>query len=218
MKLDVKNYGKFLKLWFMKNVLLRKIMAREKVKPIKKTRKLSEEHKEKLRIRLAEMRAKKKPAEYKNIAKSVLVLPDDDTYSFKNVKEWIKENKLQVSALGQQARSMSNAPKEKQAASNLADSKKAYIRYCEHYLKHGDWIGIFSGANEEHKVVPKCVAMAYYPDGTPKRTVGIFYPDIGGVWSSGMDESEYAHLREDITPVVLKTAEAITDKRFTSTT
>ena len=202
----------------MKNVLLRKIMAREKVKPIKKTRKLSEEHKEKLRIRLAEMRAKKKPAEYKNIAKSVLVLPDDDTYSFKNVKEWIKENKLQVSALGQQARSMSNAPKEKQAASNLADSKKAYIRYCEHYLKHGDWIGIFSGANEEHKVVPKCVAMAYYSDGTPKRTVGIFYPDIGGVWSSGMDESEYAHLREDITPVVLKTAEAITDKRFTSTT
>ena len=193
-------------------------MAREKVKPIKKTRKLSEEHKEKLRIRLAEMRAKKKPAEYKNIAKSVLALPDDDTYSFKNVKEWIKENKLQVSALGQQARSMSNAPKEKQAASNLADSKKAYIRYCEHYLKHGDWIGIFSGANEEHKVVPKCVAMAYYPDGTPKRTVGIFYPDIGGVWSSGMDESEYAHLREDITPVVLKTAEAITDKRFTSTT
>ena len=202
----------------MKNVLLRKIMAREKVKPIKKTRKLSEEHKEKLRIRLAEMRAKKKPAEYKNIAKSVLVLPDDDTYSFKNVKEWIKENKLQVSALGQQARNKSIAPKEKQTASNLADSKKAYIRYCEHYLKHGDWIGIFSGANEEHKVVPKCVAMAYYSDGTPKRTVGIFYPDIGGVWSSGMDESEYAHLREDITPVVLKTAEAITDKRFTSTT
>ena len=198
-------------------------MARKKTvvgrKPlkIKKTRKLSEEYKEKLRTRLAEMRAKKKPAEYKNIAKSVLALPDDDTYSFKNIREWIKENKLQVSALGQQARSMSNAPKEKQAASNLADSKKAYIRYCEHYLKHGDWIGIFSGANEEHKVVPKCVAMAYYPDGTPKRTVGVFYPDIGGVWSSGMDESEYAHLRENTIPAVLKTTEAITDKRFTST-
>ena len=78
-------------------------MKRKPLK-IKKTRKLSEEHKEKLRTRLAEMRAKKKPAEYKNIAKSVLILPDDDTYSFKNVKEWIKENKLQVSALGQQAR------------------------------------------------------------------------------------------------------------------
>ena len=85
-------------------------------------------------------------------------------------------------------------------------------------MKHGDWIGIFSGANEEHKVVPRCVVMAYYPDGTPKRSVGVFYSDINMVWSKGMDESEYAHLREDDTPAVLKTAEAITDKRFTSTT
>ena len=53
-------------------------MARKKIKPLKKKRKLSEEHKEKLRTRLAEMRAKKKPAEYKNIAKSVLALPEDD--------------------------------------------------------------------------------------------------------------------------------------------
>ena len=193
-------------------------MTRKKIKPIKKTRKLSEEHKEKLRARLAEMRAKKKPAEYKNIAKSVLALPDDDTYSFKNVKEWIKESKLQVAAFSQQARNTSIESKEKYKASRLADSKKAYIRYCEHYLKHGDWIGIFSGANEEHKVVPSCVALAYYDDGTPKRSVGVFYPDINMVWSKGMDESEYAHLREDDTPVVLKTAEAITDKRFTSTT
>ena len=168
-------------------------MKRKPLK-IKKTRKLSEEHKEKLRNRLAKMRAKKKPAEYKTIAKSVIALPDDDTYSFKNVKAWIKENKLQVSALGQQARSMSSTPKEKQTALNLADSKKAYIRYCEHYLKHGDWIGIFSGQQEEHKVVPKCVAMAYYQDGTPKRTVGVFYPDINRVWSKGMDETEYAHI------------------------
>ena len=191
-------------------------MVRKKIKPIKKTRKLSEEHKEKLRTRLAEMRAKKKPAEYKNIAKSVLALPDDDTYSFKNVKEWIKENKLQVSALGQQARSTSTESKEKRKASNLADSKKAYIRYCEHYLKHGDWIGIFSGASEEHKVVPRCVAMAYYPDGTPKRSVGVFYPDINAVWSKGMDESEFPHLRDDFySSKDLGGRIAITDKQFT---
>jgi len=197
-------------------------MARKKTaverKPlkIKKTRKLSEEHKDKLRDRLAKMRAKKKPAEYKNIAKSVLALPDDDTYSFKNVKEWIKENKLQISALGQQARSTSTESKEKRKASNLADSKKAYIRYCEHYLKHGDWIGIFSGASEEHKVVPRCVAMAYYPDGTPKRSVGVFYPDINAVWSKGMDESEFPHLRDDFySSKDLGDRIAITDKQFT---
>ena len=89
----------------------KKTVVKRKPLKIKKTRKISEEHKEKLRTRLAEMRAKKKPAEYKNISKSVLALPDDDTYSFKNVKEWIKENKLQVSALGQQARGRNVAPK-----------------------------------------------------------------------------------------------------------
>ena len=192
-------------------------MARKKIKPIKKKRKISEEHKEKLRTRLAEMRAKKKPAEYKNIAKSVLALPDDDTYSFKNVKEWIKENKLQVAALSQQARNTSIESKEKYKASRLADSKKAYIRYCEHYLKHGDWIGIFSGANEEHKVVPRCIAMAYYPDGTPKRSVGVFYPDIGAVWSKGMDETEYTtQENREHRGKVISGITAITDKQFTS--
>ena len=194
----------------MKNVLMRKTMARKKTvvkrKPlkIKKTRKLSEEHKEKLRARLAEMRAKKKPAEYKNIAKSVLALPDDDTYSFKNVKEWIKENKLQVSSLGQRARSANTPPKEKQAASNLMDSKKAYIRYCEYYLKSGDWVGLFSGANEEHKVVPRVIAMAYNPDGTPKRSVGFWYPDIETVWTKEMIHRSVDRLH------------AITDKQFTA--
>ena len=172
----------------------KKTAAKRNPLKIKKTRKISEEQKEKLRKRLEVMRANKKPAEYKNIAKSVLALPDDDTYSFRNVKNWIKESKLQVSAYSQQARNASASPKDKQTASNLADSKKAYIRYCEHYLKHGDWIGMFSGANEGRKVIPICVAMAYYPDGTPKRSVGIFYPDIDTVWSSGMDETEYAHI------------------------
>ena len=174
-------------------------MARKKVtiertpiKPAKKKRKLSEETKEKLRARLADMRAKKKPAEYKNVSKKVLALPDDDRYSFKNVKEWIKETKDQISALNSQSRGRNVLPQDRQKASNLADSKKAYIRYCEHYIKTGDWIGMFSGKHEEQKVVPRCVAMAYYPDGTPKRSVGVFYPDINAVWTSGMDEEEYA--------------------------
>ena len=166
-------------------------IKREKIQPLKKKRKLSEEAKEKLRNRLAEMRAKKKPAEYKNISKKVLDLSDDDKYSFKNVKEWIKESKDKVAELSKIARSIKSAPLEKQKAAAGVDHKKAYIRYCEYYLKTGDWISMFSGANESQKVIPRCVAMAYYPDGTPKRSVGVFYPDINAVWTSGMDESEY---------------------------
>ena len=194
-------------------------MARKKVtverKPIKvkRTRKITEEQREVLRERMTKMRKKRKPAEYKNINKMVLALPDDDKYSFKNVKEWIKETKDQVSALGKQARGRNISPQERQKASNLVDSKKAYIRYCEHYLKHGDWIGMFSGKHEEHKVTPRCVAMAYYPDGTPKRDVGVFYPDINMVWTKGLDESEYV-TQENREYIKTETI-ALTDKQFT---
>ena len=191
-------------------------IERKTIKPVKKKRKLSEEHKQKLRLRLAEMRAKKKPAEYKNIAKNVLELSDDDKYSLKNVKEWIRESKDQVAAFSKTARSIRSTPQYKQKASNAADNKKAYIRFMEHYLKTGDWISTFSGKDETQKVVPKCVAMAYYPDGTPKRNVGVWYPDIEMVWTNEMDESDYAHLRDDNSYVSKKkNGGAITDKRFT---
>mgnify|MGYP001416812685 FL=1 len=193
------------------------VVQREKVKPLKKKRKLSEEHKEKLRARLAEMRAKRKPAEYKNVAKSVLALPDDDKYSMKSVKEWIKESKEQVAAYNKTARSMRISPQDKQKAANLAEHKKAYIRYCEHYLKTGDWIGMFSGKEETQKVVPKCIAMAYYPDGTPKRSVGVFYPDINMIWTRDMDERDYAHM-ENREGIQVNPLSALTDKQFTSST
>ena len=153
-------------------------------------RKISEERKQQLRDQLEKARAKRKPAEYKNIHSSVLALPDEDNYSFKNVKELIKEAKDQVSAFNKTARSLKSPPLEKQKAANSADAKKAYIRYCEHYLKHGDWISPKSGLHEEHTVIPKCVAMAFYPDGTPKRTVGVYYSDLHAVWTKEMDNGQ----------------------------
>ena len=131
------------------------VVQRERVKPLKKKRKLSEEHKEKLRARLAEMRAKKKPAEYKNIHSSVLALPEEDEYSMKNVKEWIKESRDRVSAYNKSARSSKNSPSDRQIAMNTAENTKAYIRICEHYLKSGDWIGMYSGKNEEHEFIKR---------------------------------------------------------------
>tara|TARA_Y100000296_G_scaffold62055_1_gene72016 strand:+ start:325 stop:897 length:573 start_codon:yes stop_codon:yes gene_type:complete len=185
-------------------------MVRKKIKPIKKKRKISAEQKEKLRARLAVMRAKKKPPEYKNVSKAVLYLPDDDPYSLKNVKEWIKHNKETISMLNARARNNEMSPKDKQHARNEADNKKAYIRYIEHYIKTGDWIGMFSGQNETKRVVPKCVAMAYHPDGTPKRTVGVFYPDIKMVWTQELDSGQ----NKEYIVSKPKTPMAKTDKQF----
>ena len=193
------------------------VIKREKMKPIKKKRKLSEEAREKLRERLAAMRAKKKPADYKNVAKSVLELPDDDKYSFKNVKEWIKHSKDLVSEYTKTARSRATTPQDKQKASNAADHKKVYIRELEYYLKSGDYISYFSGQDETNKVSPRCVAMAFYPDGTPKRSVGVFYPDINMVWTQDLDESEFGLERDNTNYVPKKSStKAVTDKQFDS--
>ena len=156
--------------------MTKKVKIERKPMKVKRTRKISEEQREALRERMREMRRKRKPAEYKNVNERVLVLPDDDTYSFKNVKGWIKHNKEMVAALGKQGRSRYVGEKERRVAETQAASRKAYIRYCEHYIKTGDWIGMFSGQNEEHKVVPRCVAMAYYPDGTPRGLWGYSIP------------------------------------------
>ena len=185
-------------------------MKRKKIKPIRKQRTLTAAQKEAQRIRLEKMRAKKKPPEYKHVHKYVLSLDDEEPYSLKNVKVWIKHNKELITMLNARARNREISPKDKQQALIQADDKKAYIRYIEHYIKTGDWIGMFSGQNEMKKVIPKCVAMAYYPDGTPKRTVGVFYPDIRAVWTKEMDSGENNKgIAKFIKPI------AKTDKQFT---
>ena len=193
------------------------VVKREKLKPLKKKRELSEEAREKMRTRLAAMRAKKKPADYKNIAESVLALPDDDKYSFKNVKTWIKHSKDLVLEYNKIARSRVSSSQEAQKASNVADHKKVYIRELEYYLKSGDFISYFSGQDEATKVIPRCVAMAFYSDGTPKRSVGTFYPDISIVWTKDMDETMFPDMRENTNYVPKKSGTvAITDKQFDS--
>ena len=193
------------------------VVKREKLKPLKKKRELSEEAREKMRARLAAMRAKKKPADYKNIAESVLALPDDDKYSFKNVKTWIKHSKDLVLEYNKIARSRVSSSQEAQKASNVADHKKVYIRELEYYLKSGDFISYFSGQDEATKVIPRCVAMAFYSDGTPKRSVGVFYPDINAVWTKDMDETMFPDMRENTNYVPKKSGTvAITDKQFDS--
>jgi len=192
--------------------MAKKVKVEREPMKVKRTRKITEEQREALRERMKLMRAKRAPSEYKNVSKMVMSLPDDDTYSFKNIKAWIKHNKEMVAALNGQARSRSATDKERRTSEISAASKKAYIRYMEYYLKTGDWISMFSGQDEEHKVVPRCVAMAYYADGTPKRSEGVFYPDINAVWTKNMNETKYGTSQEYV-PKIKKTV-AMTDKQF----
>ena len=56
----------------------------------------------------------------------------------------------------------------------------------QRYLRDGDWVDDFYGEYQEKKMGWKCVAMAYYDDGTPKRNVGTWYPDMGCIYTQEM--------------------------------
>jgi len=145
---------------------------------------LSEERKQELRDQLTKARSKKKTAEYKNVHPSVLQKPDDDPLSLKSVKKWIKHNKEKASAYLTNSRRRGATPKQSIIDKIHSENAKAYIRYMEYYLKSGTWVSMFMGEDEELKTQWKCVAMAYESDGTPKRSKGVFYPDINAVWAS----------------------------------
>ena len=147
-------------------------------------KKLSEERKQQLRDQLTAARSKKKTAEYKNVYPSVLSKPDDDPLSLKSIKKTIKHNKEKAAAFLTNSRRRGTTPKQSIADKINADGAKAYIRMMEHYLRTGDWISDFMGDDEEKKTQWKCIAMAYHEDGTPKRTKGVWYPDIQTIWTS----------------------------------
>jgi len=152
----------------------------------KRTRKpMTEEQKKAAGERLKkarEKRLKENPPQYKHIHPSVLNRGENDPLKLSNVKDWISTNREKLKVARAKSR------KGEKGADNLVSNIQSYISIMESFLRTGDWYGMFCGENEDQFVKTHCVAQAFYPDGTPKRTVGVFYPDMGEVWTQEMDE------------------------------
>ena len=137
------------------------------------------------RLALArEKRLKENPPEYKSIHPSVLEKGDDHAWSHKKVKEWIKTQKGLLSA--EKANKRANV---KGAIAKVAQIE-GYIRNLETYLRTGTYTDMFWGEYQQNRVKTVCLVMAYNPDGTPKRNVGTWYPDIGCEWTKEMEEEK----------------------------
>ena len=129
-----------------------------------------------------EKRLRENPPKYANVHDTVLAKDENDTFSRKNVIKWIKTQKEMLSvARGNVRRSVKGAEAE-------AASIAAYIRNCETYLRNGDWVDNYYGEHQSNQVRWICTTLAYHPDGTPKRSIGIYYPDIGMTWEKDMEE------------------------------
>jgi len=112
-------------------------------------RKMTEEQKIAAANRLKaarEKRLRENPPKYANIHPDVLAKPDDHPLSRKKVVSWIKTQKSLMSAEKQAVR------KNIKGAIAKMWSHQGYIRHCEYYLKHGDWIDDCYGEYQEKRV------------------------------------------------------------------
>jgi len=150
----------------------------EPKKKIRKRRKpMTEEQKQAAAARLEkarEARAAKNP-DYgqSGIHESLRDLPEDHNAHPKKVKKWIKTQKELAASERRAVKQGVKGAYAKQC------THEGYVRNLVKYLRDGDYVDDFYGEYMEHKTSRRCVAMAYDADGTPKRNVGVWYPDIG---------------------------------------
>lgn len=136
--------------------------------------------------RAREKKLKNNPPKNVSLHESIRDLPDDHTLHPKKVKEWIKTQKDLRAAYKREVRTNVKGALAKYMSCD------SYIKNMERYLRNGEWIDLYWGEHQQNKVKFRVTknGMAYYADGTPKRTIGYYYEDIGCEWTKEMaDES-----------------------------
>lgn len=158
-------------------------------KKVRKPRKpMTEEQRKVAAERLAKARAARQaanPSEPKNVCQEVLSLPDEHRLSYEKVREWIKLNQEKLKeARAEERRGTKGAHAE-------VKSLEAYVRNMNKYLRDGDWVDEFYGANGDQRTRWTSVVPAYDKDGNMKRAHGVYYPDLGFRWGEEPDEEDY---------------------------
>jgi len=114
--------------------------------------------------KMAKVRAAKKPPAYKNIHEDVKDLPDDNTLSVKNVKEWEKHNKERVKELKYKIRRMDKG-KERTLFEREVENRSVYLANIARYFDTSTWLDLFYGKNQEHKTRYRTLVYAYDSEG-----------------------------------------------------
>jgi hypothetical protein len=138
------------------------------------------------RLEKAREKRKEKNPDYGQSSLPIFLkdLPEDHPRHPKKIKVWIKTQK----DLASSARS---AVKQKIKGSEAQlSSHEGYIRNMQRYLRDGDWVDDFYGEHQQSKIRHICVALAYHDDGTPKRNIGVYYPDMGCVYTQELFNEE----------------------------
>ena len=114
--------------------------------------------------RMAKARAAKKPAAYKNIHPDVKNLPDDNTLSLKNVKEWEKHNKERVKDMKYKIRRMDKG-KDRILLEREVENRTVYLANISRYLDTSIWLDLFYGKDQEQTTRYKTLSYAHDKEG-----------------------------------------------------
>ena len=117
---------------------------------------------EKVKERMAALRAKRKPPKLKGVHPSILALPDDNTFSHKNIKKWIETQQGIAKAAGMIERSRNRDVPQKERDKKMREryAAEGYIRAMQRYLRTGDWDNMYFGEYEDHLTKWKVIAPA----------------------------------------------------------
>ena len=107
--------------------------------------------KEATRLRMAKLRAKRKPPKLTNVHHKVKSLPDDNTLSYVSVKKWISTQESIVKTARVTERSLKSevSQKDKDQAMRTRMGAQSYIRAIKQYIATGDWTSMYYGEFED---------------------------------------------------------------------
>jgi len=156
-----------------------------KRKKVRRRKPMTEEQRQAAIERLAKARAKRGATGTASIHDSLLEVDPDSKIHWTKVKEWIK-------SCQEELRGMKSYKDSKEAAHRQEyHSLETYIDNLKKYLSTGVYLDYRYGERREGRMQEVCLHLAYYPDGTPKRSVGVYYPDISQIWTKEMQEMLY---------------------------
>ena len=107
--------------------------------------------KEATRLRMAKLRAKRKPPKLTNVHHTVKALPDDNTLSYVSVKKWIstQESIVKTARITERSIKSEVSQKDKDKAMRTRIGAQSYIRSIKNYIQTGDWSSMYYGEFED---------------------------------------------------------------------
>ena len=110
--------------------------------------------KEAVRLKMANLRAKRKPPKLSNVHHTVKALPDSNTLSYVSVKKWISTQESIVKSARVTERSIKSevSQKDKDTAFRTRIGAQSYIRAIKRYITTGDWSSMFYGEFEDKQM------------------------------------------------------------------